>query len=78
MGLFSRKPAETPWRESQKAINSAWSNPVSSEIPPPPFPPNRSLRDMGAETDQSIRNREDYETYMLGYSHGMALARRAN
>lgn len=48
-----------------------------SAAPPPPPPPSRAIHPLRGETRASVRAREDWQTYMSGYAHGMAVARGA-
>ena len=62
-----------PWRARQYGSNPP--PPEGTKPPPPPGPPERRVREWSGETPESIRDTEDWRTYMAGFAHGMACAR---
>ena len=65
MGLFNKK--QTTWRSAHVPYNDTQK--------PPPFPPSRIFYESGRETKQSAQDREDWETYMAGYNHGLKMGK---
>lgn len=48
-----------------------FANTVQPGLPPPPPPCHTYSEWRGAETPESVRDTQDYETYMAGFNHGL-------
>lgn len=64
---------------SKKASNPPPPATTCRPAPPPPPPPIRAMRDTFfrglVETEESKRLTRDWQIYMDGYSHGLAVGR---
>lgn len=70
MAFWQKDRPTTAWRDGQALVLEEAKTP-----PPPPAPPSREINEIFGETEQSRRNQEDHATYMLGYRHGLAMAK---
>ena len=73
MAFWSKREKHEPWRLRQYGSNPP--PPCVAKPPPPPGPPERMVNERTGETPESVRDGEDWYTYMAGFSHGLAVAR---
>lgn len=73
MAFWSKREKHEPWRLRQYGSNPP--PPCVAKPPPPPGPPERMVNERTGETPESVRDSEDWYTYMAGFSHGLAVAR---
>lgn len=67
MVFFSKRKKPEPWRLKEHSPDVPV--PKGANPAPPPPPPTRMFYESGRETEQSIRDTEDWKTYMAGYRH---------
>lgn len=75
MAFWNSRKIHEPWRLRQYGSNPPPPCSCEQKPPPPPGPPERTVSEWSGETPESIRDREDWQTYMSGFSHGLAVAR---
>lgn len=76
MAFWNKREKHEPWRHRQYGSNPP--PPCEAKPPPPPGPPGRMVNERTGETPESVREREDWQTYMAGFYHGIAVARPNN
>jgi hypothetical protein len=73
MAFWNNRKDHKPWRLRQYGSNLP---PLPGQKPPPPpGPPDRMVENTLGETKESVRDGEDWRTYMAGFTHGLAVAR---
>lgn len=72
MAFWSKRKKHEPWRLRQYGNNLQL--PLDTTKPPPPFPPSHLINVWDEEAPESVRDDEDWETYMAGFRHGFSAA----
>lgn len=65
MAFWNNREKPEAWRTRQLGVSHSHM---------PPGPPSRSIHERKGETPESVRDTEDWHTYMAGFAHGVAFA----